>query len=189
MKRRDLEHVIRAAADLSEDDEIIVIGSQAILAQFPEAPAELLTSNEADVFPKNHPERSDLIDGSIGEGSPFRATYGYYAQGVDEHTAVLPEGWGRDLAPSGPRDQKCAALLAALDVEPRPLEDRQGVAVRVAAAEELLPERRQPVLTACHPRARGAHVLEEVELPGDGIEDAPRLAGRGRGVGNRAENE
>ncbi len=28
---------------------------------------------EADVYPKNHPERSDLIDGSIGELSPFHS--------------------------------------------------------------------------------------------------------------------
>lgn len=65
MKRSQLEHIIRASANIAEDDEIIVIGSQAILAQFPDAPAELLVSNEADVYPKNRPERSDLIDGSI----------------------------------------------------------------------------------------------------------------------------
>jgi hypothetical protein len=59
MKRRDLEHVIRAAADIADDDEIIVIGSQAILGQFPDAPAELCVSTEADVYPKNRPERTD----------------------------------------------------------------------------------------------------------------------------------
>jgi hypothetical protein len=99
MRRRDLEHVIRAAADIADDDEIIVIGSQAILGQHPNAPAELCVSNEADVYPKNKPERTDLIDGSIGEGSPFHATYGYYAQGVGESTAVLPSGWRERLVP------------------------------------------------------------------------------------------
>jgi hypothetical protein len=38
MTRAQLEHVIRAAADIADDDEIIVIGSQAVLAQFPAAP-------------------------------------------------------------------------------------------------------------------------------------------------------
>jgi hypothetical protein len=52
---------------------------------------------EADVFPKNRPERSDLIDGSIGEGSPFHETFGYYAQGVGEKTATLPKGRGERL--------------------------------------------------------------------------------------------
>lgn len=97
MKRSQLEHLIRAAADIADDDEIVVIGSQAILGQFPDAPPELLVSVEADVYPRRHPERADLIDGSIGEGSPFHATYGYYAQGVDESTAVLPRGWEERL--------------------------------------------------------------------------------------------
>ena len=39
------------------------------------------------------PRRSELIDGSIGQGSPFERTFGYYAHGVDETTAVLAEGW------------------------------------------------------------------------------------------------
>jgi hypothetical protein len=39
------------------------------------------------------PEKSDLIDGSIGEGSPFQRSFGYFAHGVDETTAILPEGW------------------------------------------------------------------------------------------------
>jgi hypothetical protein len=34
MKRSQLEHIIRASATIAEDDEIIVIGSQPILAQF-----------------------------------------------------------------------------------------------------------------------------------------------------------
>ena len=97
MTRSELEHLIRAAADIANDDEIVVIGSQAILGQFPEVPARLRVSVEADVFPKHHPERAELIDGSIGEGSPFHATYGYYAQGVDETTAVLPDGWRERL--------------------------------------------------------------------------------------------
>jgi hypothetical protein len=99
MRRRDLEHLIRAAADIADDDELIVIGSQAILGQYPDAPAELCVSTEADVYPKNRPERTDLIDGSIGEGSPFHETYGYYAQGVGEETATLPAGWRERLVP------------------------------------------------------------------------------------------
>jgi hypothetical protein len=97
MRRVELEHLIRAAADIADDDEIVVIGSQAVLGQFPEAPAELCISNEADVYPKNHPERWDVIDGSIGELSPFHETFGYYAQGVELGTAILPRGWEQRL--------------------------------------------------------------------------------------------
>jgi hypothetical protein len=99
VKRPDLEHIIRAAAEIANDTDIVVIGSQAILGRFPDAPQELLVSTEADVYPRNHPERADLIDGTIGEGSPFHDAYGYYAQGVDETTAILPRGWDERLIP------------------------------------------------------------------------------------------
>jgi hypothetical protein len=45
------------------------------------------------MFPLHQPELADLIDGAIGEGSPFHDTFGYYAQGVGPETALLPEGW------------------------------------------------------------------------------------------------
>jgi hypothetical protein len=72
MTRADLEHIIRAAGMIADVGDIVVIGSQAVLGEFPGAPAELLVSNEADVFPRDDPERSDLIDSTIGEGSPFQ---------------------------------------------------------------------------------------------------------------------
>lgn len=103
MTRLQLEHLIRAAGTIADDDDIVVIGSQAILGQFPAAPPELLVSREADVFPRSHPERADLIDGSIGEGSPFEREYGYYAHGVGPETATLPAGWqDRLVVVSGP---------------------------------------------------------------------------------------
>jgi hypothetical protein len=92
MTRAQLEHIIRAAGTIADVDDITVIGSQAVLGEFPDAPAELLVSNEADVFPSQHPERGDLIDGTIGEGSPFQRSFGYFARGVDETTATLPQG-------------------------------------------------------------------------------------------------
>jgi len=93
MQRSDLEHLIRASGEISGDNEIIVIGSQAILGQFPNAPVRLLMSMEADIYPKNNPEKADKIDGAIGEGSSFHELHGYYAQGVGERTAVLPSDW------------------------------------------------------------------------------------------------
>ena len=97
MTRAQLEHIIRAAGSIADVDDITVIGSQAVLGEFPDAPAELLVSNEADVFPSQYPERGDLIDATIGEGSPFQRSFGYFAHGVDETTAILPEGWRQRL--------------------------------------------------------------------------------------------
>ena len=93
MQRSDLEHLIRACGEIAADNEIIIIGSQAILGQFPDAPVRLLSSMEADVYPKNYPENADKVDGAIGEGSSFHALHGYYAQGVGKRTAVLPADW------------------------------------------------------------------------------------------------
>ena len=99
MKRPQLEHIIRAAAGITGASEIVVIGSQAVLGQFPDSPADLLVSIEADVFTFRDPTDADLIEGSIGEGSPFHQTFGYYAHGVAEETAVVPSGWKERLIP------------------------------------------------------------------------------------------
>lgn len=93
MNRTQLEHILRASAAITGADEFVVIGSQAILGQHPNAPPELLVSMEADLFTFRSPEDADLIEGSIGEGSPFHQTFGYCAHGVAIETAKLPRGW------------------------------------------------------------------------------------------------
>jgi hypothetical protein len=97
LTRQQLEHVIRAAADIVGGDEIVIIGSQAILGEIPNAPAALLVSQEADIYPRNDPSRADEIDGAIGDGSRFHETYGYYAHGVGPETAKGPSGWAQRL--------------------------------------------------------------------------------------------
>ena len=99
MHRQQLEHIIRAAAGITGASEFVIVGSQAVLGQFPQAPDELLISIEADVFSLRDPADNDLIDGSIGEGSPFHQTFGYYAHGVSAETAILPAGWRERLVP------------------------------------------------------------------------------------------
>ncbi len=99
MNRAELEHIIRAASGVTNQADIVVIGSQSILAQFPDAPPDLLASMEADVFPLHRPDLSIQVDGAIGERSLFHETFGYYAHGVDETTATLPSGWKNRLVP------------------------------------------------------------------------------------------
>src|ERR1700722_15397262 len=93
MKRADLEHLIRAGGNIANARELIIIGSQSILGSFPSPPRELTVSMEADMYPLDAPDRADLIDGSIGENSPFHSTFGYYAHGVAPETATLPTNW------------------------------------------------------------------------------------------------
>ena len=48
MTREQLEHAIRAACEVSEDSEIWIFGSQAILGEFPDAPEDLRASIEIE---------------------------------------------------------------------------------------------------------------------------------------------
>lgn len=93
MRRTELEHIIRAAAAITNEDELVIIGSQSILGAEPNPPDALVESMEADIYPLQHPELAGLIDGAIGEASPFHERFGYYAQGVGPETAILPTGW------------------------------------------------------------------------------------------------
>jgi hypothetical protein len=92
MTRDQLEHAIRAACDVSDDTELWIFGSQAILGEFPDAPASLRASIEVDVQPKNRPEAVDMIDGALGELSMFHETHGFYVHGISIESAMLPEG-------------------------------------------------------------------------------------------------
>jgi hypothetical protein len=95
MRRTELEHIIRAAGSIADSRQIVILGSQAILASFLDAPAELTVSQEADTYPLDSPEKADLIDGSIGEKSPFHETFGYDAHGVAPGTGSFPIDIGR----------------------------------------------------------------------------------------------
>ena len=55
-------------------------------------------SREADLFAFDVPEEearqiADELDGSLGQQSQFDATFGYYVDGVEPATAILPHGW------------------------------------------------------------------------------------------------
>ncbi len=93
MKREELEHIIRASGDITDQYEFMIVGSQSMLGPVPD-PEEVFTmSMEADIYPLRAPELATEIDGGIGEGSQFHQTFGYYAQGVGPATATLPKDW------------------------------------------------------------------------------------------------
>ena len=99
MTKQQLEHILRASSAITGASEIVVIGSQAIWGSVTDPPPELIVSREVDVFTFRSPDDADLIDGSIGELSPFATTHGCYAHGVGVETATLPEGWKDRLVP------------------------------------------------------------------------------------------
>jgi hypothetical protein len=97
VNRVQLDHVLRAATDTVPGADIVVIGSQSILASLDEAilPIEAIRSIEVDLafFDDADAAKADSVDGAIGELSRFHGTFGYYGQGVSLTTATLPDGW------------------------------------------------------------------------------------------------
>jgi hypothetical protein len=94
VKKSELEHVIRAAKEITGEREFVVIGSQALHGAFPNLVDKLITSHECDIYIPNAPEKTELLN-SIGMLTPFAQTYGYYADPVDPDTAKLPKSWPR----------------------------------------------------------------------------------------------
>lgn len=104
MRRDQLEHAIRAACQIIDQDEVIVVGSQAILGSFDEddLPEAATMSLEIDVLPvaADNDETSrlaDVIEGVAGEFSPFEELHGFSIDGVDLTTSILPAGWRERL--------------------------------------------------------------------------------------------
>ena len=101
MKRKELEHLLRAASQIVEQRDFVVGGSAAILGTYGDEvlPLEASRSEEADLAPFDDPtgEKSAAVEGSLGQLSPFHATFGYYADGVDFATATPPDGWEERL--------------------------------------------------------------------------------------------
>jgi hypothetical protein len=106
--KEDIERAVRALAHEFKTDTIFIIGSQAILMSWPDAPEIMRGSPEIDAYPENARiweieegkrgggtplEASEHIHGLFGEGSLFHSTHGFYIDGVDEGTARLPRGW------------------------------------------------------------------------------------------------
>jgi hypothetical protein len=133
MRREELAHILRAAAKIVEDPEILVIGSQSILGTYweDELPAEAWVSIEADVafFDDPDEDKALMVDGSIGELSPFHETHAYYAQGVSVSTAILPSGWRDRLVPF---DSDSALPATAMCLNPHDLVDVDTLLDRAA---------------------------------------------------------
>ena len=73
MRREQLEHVLRAASQIAEEPDVVVICSQSILASIPEdrLPREATASMVVDVAFFNDPDnrKSDRVDGAMASCS------------------------------------------------------------------------------------------------------------------------
>jgi hypothetical protein len=92
MKKRDVDHVLRAAGRITGETRFIIIGSQSLHGKYPDLPDDIIRSIEVDLIAGDKVERTDWLE-AIGRDSPFHEEFGYYADPVDERTAKLPKGW------------------------------------------------------------------------------------------------
>jgi uncharacterized nucleotidyltransferase DUF6036 len=103
MKKRELDHVLRAAGRITQEKRFIIVGSQALHGKYPDLADDIERSAEVDLFAKDHPEKTEDLN-AIGVYSPFHESCGYYADPVDEKTATLPRGWRGRLVNLPPGD-------------------------------------------------------------------------------------
>src|SRR5881392_2129690 len=96
MKKQDVDHVLRAAGRITGEKQFVIIGSQSLHGKYPDLPDDIVRSVEVDLFAKRNPGRTEWLN-AIGQYSPFHEEFGYYADPVDEATAILPKGWKRRL--------------------------------------------------------------------------------------------
>jgi hypothetical protein len=92
MKKREVDHVLRAAGRITGEKQFIIIGSQSLHGKFPDLPDNLVKSFEVDLIASKHADRTEWLN-VIGLYSPFHDSFGYYADPVDHKTATLPKGW------------------------------------------------------------------------------------------------
>ena len=103
MKKHQLDHVLRAAGKITGQKQFVIIGSQSLHGKYPDLPDQIVTSAEVDLIAKGAAERTEWLN-AIGQDSPFHEQFGYYADPVEEGTAVLPAGWKGRLVNLPPGD-------------------------------------------------------------------------------------
>src|SRR5215471_10927884 len=99
MRKRELETALRAASRVAREFDFVIIGSQAMHAQCRRPPAEVLLSQECDLYPRTYPHAANLLDAELGRRSAFARRHGFYVDVVTPDLATLPQGWRQRLKP------------------------------------------------------------------------------------------
>lgn len=99
VRKAELKTALSAAARVAHEREFVVIGSQALHAYCRRPPAEVLLSQECDIYPRTRPETAGLLDRELGRNSVFARKQGFYVDVVTPDLANLPEGWRKRLKP------------------------------------------------------------------------------------------
>lgn len=81
-----IDHLLRAAANVSGQNSFVLVGSASLI----------IRRKEIDIYAPNADDIesiSEMIDANIGQGSRFHDEFGYYGDGVSPTTAKMPSDW------------------------------------------------------------------------------------------------
>ncbi len=161
-----LQHLIRAAQALAEDQPILVLGSASLLASFPELGNDggpLASTYDAHLCPEPFDElTATMLDEALGEGRAYYLRHGYHADIL--RTSILetlPAGWRERLV-------SVPGTLAALALDPQ---DLAAVKLLVGRTKDLA------LLRVLHDARLidAAMVRERIGMLGIPVERLPRL--------------
>jgi hypothetical protein len=96
MKLSKIDHILRAAANVSGQTRFVLVGSAAVVVRRKDAPANMAMTLEIDIYAPDAEDvevTSEMIDKNIGQGSQFHDEFGYYGDGVSATTAKMPSDW------------------------------------------------------------------------------------------------
>jgi hypothetical protein len=162
MKKQELDQLLRAAGESTGEKQFINIGSQSLHARYPNLPDEILLSAEVDLIAKKNPEKTESLY-FIGVYSRFHETHGYYADPVDESTAILPKGWKSRLVNLPPGDTQG---VSGLCLDPHDL----AIAKYVARREKDIVFTRALVTRKIVEKARLLALLAKTPIAADAQE-------------------
>lgn len=118
MRRKSIDHILRAAAEITGQTKSVLVGSGAVIARRRNIPLDMMATPEIDIYAVDAADVelvSEQIDGSIGQGSQFHSEFGYYGDGISPATAKMPADWTERAIEY--RGAECPGVIAIVPEE------------------------------------------------------------------------
>ncbi|PWU13922.1 MAG: hypothetical protein C5B50_18235 [Verrucomicrobia bacterium] len=97
MQREQFDQLLKRAAELCAAKDLVIFGSQSVHALTDRPPAEVLRSQECDIWLLEQPDLSARITAELGQKSAFAETTGVYADPLPPDLPMVPKGWEERL--------------------------------------------------------------------------------------------
>lgn len=101
MNRDRLERLLLALSQITQDRDLVMIGSQAVHSVTHEAPDEVVISRECDVLFDPGDPLVPVIDERLGRNSSYATESFVHVDTVSSTFPFLAEGWEQRLVPFG----------------------------------------------------------------------------------------